>query len=479
MTGSCVVIGGSFAGLFAAAAAAASGQSVTIVERDTRLDDAAPRPGVPQGTQPHVLLYRGLLAMEDLLPGLHADLASAGALQTSTSDIAWLGEHGWLRYGLDGYPMTTLSRPLLELVVRRRVAAHPSVTTVTGRRVVALSGRSGRRSRREARPEAAWSVELDDGSSLAAQLVIDASGRTSRLPNWLAELGATPAPATSIDIRMGYATREYVGTAPLPVGVAVVAAAPHDPRGGLILPVEDGRWLVTAVGTGDQRPPRDVAGFEAHLRGLRDPVLAQLADGGTPTGEVHVHRQTGNVRRAYETLDDLPPGLLVVGDALCAFDPVYGQGITVAACEAAALRAALTGPDPYRPGWERRLQRSFAKLVELPWAIATSEDLRFPGDHAGQTRRQRLIGAWTRQLGLLAAHGDARAQNTLGAVYQLMADPRQLMHPALVRDVVRARLRGLGPPNPRPSALVAQRRGEPPAPGTHPSTSPAARSDRA
>jgi 2-polyprenyl-6-methoxyphenol hydroxylase-like FAD-dependent oxidoreductase len=445
---SCIVIGGSFAGLFAAAAAAQSGLEVTIIERDTRLDQAAPRPGVPQSPQPHVLLYRGLLAMEDLLPGLRQDLGTAGALATSTGEIAWLGEHGWLRYGLDGYPLMSVSRPLLELVVRRRVAAHPGVTTLAGRRAVALRGRPAVGS---ATP---WSIELDDGTSLTAHLVIDASGRTSRLPQWLGDLAATSPPSTTIDIRMGYATREYVAPRqPLPVGVAVVAATPQDPRGGMIMPIEGGRWLVTAVGAGNFRPPRDTAGFETHLRSLRDPVLAQLAEDASPAGDVHIHRQTANVRHGYETLDDLPPRLLVVGDALCAFDPVYGQGISVAACEAIEIRNALIGTDQSRPGWERRLLRSFAKIVELPWSIATTEDLRFPGDHAGQTRRQKIVGVWTRQLGRLAAHGDVRAQNTLSSVYQLMADPRLLFHPALFVAAARAKLRGLGKPNPRPQGL--------------------------
>jgi 2-polyprenyl-6-methoxyphenol hydroxylase-like FAD-dependent oxidoreductase len=453
VTESCLVIGGSFAGLFAAAAAAQSGLDVTIVERDAQLDLPVPRPGVPQSTQPHVLLYRGLLAMEDLLPGLRQDLTGAGALATSTGEIAWLGEYGWLQHGVDGFPLVSVSRPLLEVVVRRRVAALAGVTTLAGRRAVALRGPPAVGS------AAPWIVELDDGTAATAHLVIDASGRTSRLPQWLGDLAATPPPTTTIDIRMGYACRVYVAPVqPLPVGVAVVAAVPHDPRGGMIMPVEGGRWLVTAVGAGMFRPPRDPDGFEAHLRSLRDPVLAQLADTASPAGDVQIHRQTANFRQGYETLGDLPPRLLVLGDALCAFDPVYGQGISVAACEAVEIRNALTGTDPSRPGWERQLLRSFAKIVELPWSIATSEDLRFPGDHAGQTRRQRVVGAWTRQLGLLAAHGDVRAQNTLSAVYQLMADPRVLFHPALFVAAARAKLRGLGRPNPRPRVLYT---GEP------------------
>jgi hypothetical protein len=188
-----------------------------------------------------------------------------------------------LLYGLDGFPLISVSRPLLELVVRRRVAAHPGVTTLAGRRAVSLRGRPAVGS---ATPR---SIELDDGTSLTAHLVIDASGRTSRLPQWLDDLAASSPPSTTIDIRMGYASREYLAPAqPLPVGVAVVAATPQDPRGGMIMPIEGGRWLVTVVGAGQFRPPRDTAGFEAHLRSLRDPVLAQLAETALPAGDIHI-----------------------------------------------------------------------------------------------------------------------------------------------------------------------------------------------
>ncbi len=168
--------------------------------------------------------------MEDLLPGLGRDLARAGALATSTGEIAWLGEHGWLQYSLGGFPLMSVSRPLLELVVRRRVAAHAGVTTLAGRRAVALRGRPAVGS---ATP---WSVELDDGTSVTAHLVIDASGRRSRLPQWLGDLAATSPPSTTIDIRMGYACREFVAPSqPLPVGVRcgrVSRTTLASPRGG-------------------------------------------------------------------------------------------------------------------------------------------------------------------------------------------------------------------------------------------------------
>jgi hypothetical protein len=141
----------------------------------------------------------------------------------------------------------------------------------------------------------------------------------------------------------------------------------------------------------------------------------------------------------------------VLGDALCAFNPVYGQGITVAACQAVALRAALkSGVGPSVLG---RLQRRFARLAALPWSIAAGQDLRLPTSEGGESRAQSLFGVWAGEVGRLAAHGDARATMALARVYHLMASPMVLAHPGLLLASVRARVRGAGRPNPRPPIL--------------------------
>ncbi len=172
-----------------------------------------------------------------------------------------------------------------------------------------------------------------------------------------------------------------------------------------------------------------------------------------PISDVAVHRQTGNHRHHYERVADWPDGLIVVGDALCAFNPIYGQGITVAACEALLLRRAMaTG---LKPGYARRLLRQFAGVVSLPWTIATSEDLRYPTSTGRQSLPQALLGRWARYLGRLAVHGDRRAHTVLISVYHLVGSPALLFHPALGAAALRARLTGYGPPAPRPAVLDA------------------------
>ncbi len=435
-----VVVGASFAGLLAAAAAALAGHEVTLLERDELPVEPAPRRGVPQGRQPHVLLRRGLLAMESLLPGLERELLEAGGVRFNTGSMPWLGEYGWLPRGDHGYEIVSLTRPRLEHLVRGRVAALPRIRFSTG---VTVSGL--RRDRR------GWDVVTRGGPSRRADVVLDASGRTSRLPVWLADAGIDVPEPASVDAVLGYACRTYRGEAPLATGV-VVAATPGAPTGALALPVEQGRWLVCAVGYGDLRPTRDVAEFTPFLSRLRDPCVADLVDGLEPDGDVAIHRSTANRRFEYGRSPEWPPGLLVVGDAMCAFNPVYGQGITVAACQAELLRTALTAMPPTVAA-TRALQRRLAAVADLPWAVATSEDLRMPTSAGTQDARQRLMARWTRRLSRLGAAGDRPSLHTISTVYHLMGPPRLLFSPPVVASVGRSLVRGVPPSVGRPSIL--------------------------
>lgn len=438
------IIGASLAGMFAAAACVGEGRRVVVLERDVLPPHPVPRPGVPQGHQPHIVLHRGLLALEDLLPGVGADLHAAGALTLDTGDLAWLAASGWAPYRRPSFHILSVTRPLLEHVVRSRVLALPGVELRAGSRVESLA---------RTESSAVWQLTTADGDATEADLLIDASGRSSRLPAWLRELGWGAVRVTEVDARVGYATRAYAVPPETvePAGV-VVLQTPATLAGGLALPVEGGRWLVAAVGSGPRRPPRDAEGFDAFLNQLADPAVAEVAAQGSPVGEVRVHRQTANRRHHYERLRPWPTGLLVMGDALCAFNPVYGQGITVAASQALALRDALRA-DRHPLG--RRLQRRFSGLAAVPWAIATSEDVRLPTSDGRQPVLQRLPGEWAQELGRLAAHGDERAATAMARVYHLMAPPWALWHPALVAASLRARLVGCGPANPRPPILRA------------------------
>jgi len=388
-----------------------------------------------------VFLHRGLLAAEELLPGLRQDILDAGAIRFDTGDLAWLGQFGWNTREVNVFHVLSTSRPLLEALIRRRVAALAGVEIRATTEVVGL-----------ARPQGRWQVHLRQGSPIEADLVIDASGRASRLQNWLAGLGHADVKTTEIDARIGYATRVYRGDADLAeIPGIIMVPTPAEPAGGGALPIEDGRWLIGGIGAGDRRPPREIEAFESFLATLRDPALFDLARRLTPIGGVAIHRQTANRWHHYERSRDWPDGLLVVGDALCAFNPVYGQGITVAAVEAVTLRDALR-KGPTR-GWCGRLLRHFARDIALPWSVATGTDLTFDSCPQSPSRWAAVSRKWTDELWYLAAHGDRRAVRTLGGVYHLMLPGWRALHPGLAFAAIRRRVGRSPSAVPRPGSL--------------------------
>ncbi len=443
-----VVIGASLAGLFAAAAGAAAGHRVVLLDRDELDADTLAHPGVPHGRQPHVFLLRALDAAEDLLPGLGADLRARGAVEFDGARLAWLGEDGWAPVRSSGRAGLTMSRQLFEQAVRRRVLALPEVRLESGRSVTGLQ--------RSDPPVAPWRV-LTPAGEFPADVVVDASGRGSRLPAWLTALGvfADPAdvPTQQVDARIGYSVREYTNVPDLDgVSGIVVSSTPETGRGGLALPLEGGRWQVLASGSGANRPPRDVDGYEAALRALRDPALADLAARSTPVGDVLIYRRTGNRRRRYETCRTWPAGLLAVGDSLVSLNPVFGQGIAVAAIQALVLRDGLSHGRLTVKG-TRSLQRRLARKAVLPWAIAVGQDLRYPTTDGDQNRAQKLTSDWVRELRRLASSGNDRAHLTVVGLFNMVVSPAALLHPALVAGVIGHRLRGRTSTVARPAAL--------------------------
>jgi 2-polyprenyl-6-methoxyphenol hydroxylase-like FAD-dependent oxidoreductase len=435
------VIGASFAGMFAAAAAAAAGGEVTMLERDVLPDTPEPRRGVPQSRQPHVLLHRGVLAMQHLLPELVDDLATAGAHRLDTGHLPWLSPDGWMPANDVSYEVYSLSRPLLELLVRRRVLSLPNVTLRQGLRVDGLS-RSGRE----------WQVHLLGGDRLEADVVIDASGRSSRLPNWLSAVDYPSPPVELIEARLGYASRRFRnnGAMALRTGV-VVLATPDRPRGALALPIEEDRWLVLENGYGDHRPGRDPAAFEHFLTTLPDPALARLVARLEPDGDVAIHRQTGNQRRGYGRRGPWPGGLLVLGDALCAFNPIYGQGISVAACQAEVLHKAIHHLTSGRA--TRRWQAKITAITDFPWAVSTSEDLRYPSANGRQNLMQRGMARWTARMSRLAVGGNQACLSAFADAYHLMGSPFRMFTPQVAGPVFRSMVAGFPAPASRPAVL--------------------------
>ena len=335
-----VVVGGSVAGMLAARVLSDHFDAVTLLERDRFPESPAARKGLPQGRHAHGLLERGRVVMERFLPGLTGELVRAGAEPLDwTQDAAWMSPYGWYVRFPGDLLLLASTRDLIDWGVRRRVAALPNVRIQQGADVAGLilgPGDGARVAGVQLRSRAADAEVDHGGSELAADLVVVADGRNSRLPDWLTALGYEPLEETVVNSFQGYASRFYRRPAEFVSdwkALYIQQAPPADPRGGIVIPVEEGRWLVSLVGGDGDYPPTDEAGFLAFARSLRSPALYEAIVGADPLTSIAGQRATENRLRHCDRLGRFPDGVVAVGDAACAFNPVYAQGMTAAALE--------------------------------------------------------------------------------------------------------------------------------------------------
>ncbi|HEY4020749.1 MAG TPA: FAD-dependent monooxygenase [Pseudonocardiaceae bacterium] len=426
-----VVIGAGMAGLLAAHVLSGHFHRVTIVDRDRLPAEPSYRKGVPQSRHTHLLLGLGLSSLEQLLPGLRQELLAAGAVPLELpGDAGWLTPAGWCERFPDGLPFVSASRDLIEWTVRGRVLAGPRVDLMTATEVTALlpsaDGRGVSGVRLSSR---------DDGTSsdLSADLVLDASGRGSRAPDWLTELGWPTVGELSAPTGVGYTSRFYRN--------------PHDPeqdwkflllqtrppehtRSGMLLPVDGDRWMVSLVGVGGDHPPTDEAGFLEFARTLRSPLLYEAIRDAEPLTPIHGFRVPDSRRRRYDKLRRWPTGFALVGDAVCSLNPMYAQGMSIAAATALVLDNELR-----RRGTAlgRRFQHRVAKVAADAWLVASGEDLRYlVGEE--QVRRPPYLALMQKFFDrvLLAGGRDARVNSALVLVLNLQASPWSLLRPAIV-----------------------------------------------
>jgi 2-polyprenyl-6-methoxyphenol hydroxylase-like FAD-dependent oxidoreductase len=463
--GHAVVVGGSMAGLLAARVLANHFEQVTLVERDALTDSVQTRKGVPQGRMLHVLLPRGREIVERLFPGYGHELETAGAVSVRVpTDALMLTPAGWLDRRATGWPLLSASRPLFEWAVRRRLRELPGVTILDRHDVTSLltSRDGGQVTGVTLRP-------LDEPSDdpagtpqqLAADFVIDASGRGSRTPTWLADAGYVKPTETHVDPNIAYASRIYR----IPEGfsadwqlVMLTSAPPSIPRTGYLFPIENGQWMVGLMGATGQHPPTDEGGFAAFTRSLRHPVIADALAAAEPVTPIRGYRGTANRLWHYERMRRWPERFVVLGDAVCAFNPIYGQGMSTAAVAAETLDACLRAQRRRRPaddldGLARRFQRRLAHRNADPWMLSTGEDLRYPtttGMRVTAVMRlqhrylDRVVAATTR---------DPATADSLAQVVGMLARPTSLFAPRILAAVARTQAYGdSAPASPAPPA---------------------------
>jgi len=429
-----VVLGASMAGLLAAKVLSDSYGQVTVIDRDELPEASTHRRGVPHGRHIHGLLARGQQALEELFPGLTGELVAhgvpAGDMQADTR-LFFSGHR--LRQAPAGLVVLCASRPVLEGRVRARVRALPNVRLVDRCDVVGLATTPDRR-----RVTGARLLRRADGSAeeaLGADLVVDATGRGARTPAWLEALGYPRPEREQVRVGLGYASRIYrLPPDALGGDLAVLhAATPRHPRAAALQVLEGDRWMVTLAGILGDHPPTDPVGFLDFARSLRFPDIYQAVRDAEPLDDPVAFRFPASVRHRYEKLDRFPGGLLVMGDAVASFNPIYGQGMSVAALEALALRRHLEhGTAPRPRNWFREL----ARVVDVPWDIAAGGDLVFPGVQGRRTAKVRLVNAYLARLHAAAAH-DADLAGAFLRVAGLVAPPGSLLRPGVAARVLR------------------------------------------
>jgi 2-polyprenyl-6-methoxyphenol hydroxylase-like FAD-dependent oxidoreductase len=455
-----IVIGGSMAGLLAARVLSEHFERVTIIERDPLIDDAKPRKGAPQGRHVHALLAGGAAIVGAYFPGLFAALAQDGSLQVRVADIRryQLG----MRVAAVPSPVKTLwqSRPFLEQHVRTALSARNNVQILDRCSVTRLLTDG----------ERVTGVVLRHGSGqqceeeLAASLVVDASGRGSRAPQWLASLGYGQVEESRVKIDVGYASRIYRCPAQLKSDWRVLITLgnpPDNKRAGVIFPIEGGYWMVTLAGWQRDYPPNDDAGFLEYARSLARPDLYEAIKEAEPITPIAEYKYSANRWRHFERLTRQPEGFIAMGDAVCAFSPVYGQGMTVAAIEAKTLDTCLREQQSRKgnhqtTSFPQRFQKAIAKEIKTPWVLSTGEDLRYPGTEGRRSLGTRFFNWYMRRvIGLTASH--PQVAEAFFQVYHLLKPLTALFEPRIVWAVMSGELlsRQQKPGGPRPPDVAS------------------------
>ena len=449
-----IVIGGSMAGLITTRVLTNHFDKVTLIERDPMPDSPEARKGVPQMRHVHVLLKRGETILAKYFPGVVDELVGAGSnLLDMAGDTRWYHFGGWKPRFKSGMEFLSQSRPLLEWKIRSRVATTPGVeirpeTTVEG--YLFDDSRS--------RVTGVRLLPKTEGASeeqLLADLVVDASGRGSRTPQWLGAAGYAEPEETTIKVDIGYATvfMRLPETLKRDWKVLFVYMLPPQTRLGVLLPVEDGQHMSTVVGWFGDHCPADKAGYLEWTKGMPSLEYYEAikdAEWLTPTA---IHKFPANRRRHYESMSRFPDGLVVIGDALCSFNPIYGQGMTTASLGGATLDEALqdharTSPGNVR-GFSVPFQKRLAKVIDPPWMGVLAEDFRYEQAEGKRPFWVKAMGWYTSRVYRLT-HVDERVSRRFLQVMHLMEKPWILFEPYVLRKVLT-----LGPEAPAPAAAPA------------------------
>ncbi|MBL1084983.1 FAD-dependent monooxygenase [Streptomyces actinomycinicus] len=438
--GRAVVVGGSYAGLVTARVLADFFGEVVLVERDAVDEDTGTHPGAPQGHHAHAMLARGGEILERLFPGLREELRQAGApVFDYGEDVDFLLPAGFAPRKRTGIRIQSFTRDELERRLRRKVLARPEITLRASTRCTGLTrdpaGRvSGVTCARQG---------TDEPFEVTADLVVDASGRSSALGDWLGAMGIAVPPKRTVKAKVTYTSMKFDRPGdghpdhPDYYVAYQMPFAPQVSRAGVLLAVEGNRWTCSLFGF-EEQPPTDDEGYLAYAESLGNPRLARHIARRTVQEPTHRYTNVENRWRLYHKVRDWPDGLIAVGDSVCVFNPVYGQGLTVAAMEAELLHGMLAGrraAGKSPAGLAGDFQKRLGRLLLAPWTLSTNADLMWSPEHAPPAAR---FAHWYNAHLFRAAVRDAAVWSRFARVVNMVASPAVLFHPAVALKVLAA-----------------------------------------
>ena len=432
-----IVMGASIGGLMTAKVLSKHFKKVIIIEKDEVNRQPESRKGQLHTRHLHGLLPGGLNVMLQYFPDLTQALAEHGANVCDFGDtMVWQTYGGYRQQLTMNLVGVTMSRALLEHLIRERVLSQSNIELMDKTMIKRLE------------------TSLDNGtvngvvietkgndtpSVLKANLVVDVTGRNSRSPQWLKEMGFGELPISEVKVNVGYATRIYKRDVNDPLSnkwILHTPDAPNETRFGGVFPIEGERWVMSVGGWHGDKAPLDEAEHLAYVKSLGMPELYKIASTCEPLSEIYAYNFPSSLRKHYEKMKRFPKGYLVLGDAISSFNPTYGQGMTSASLQAIELDKLLTNPIS-----DDTLALTFfkkaAKVIDTPWSLAVGEDFRYAETEGPKPPAINFINKYISRVHRATLKDKVVCEAFLN-VMSLLKPPTSLFHPKIVWRVMRA-----------------------------------------
>ncbi|MDB5054451.1 MAG: monooxygenase FAD-binding protein [Bacilli bacterium] len=415
-----IVIGGSMSGMLAAKVLSGHFEKVTILEKDNIPEHPVYRKGVPHDRQAHIMNMKGEMIISKYFPGFYEEI-NKEIFKFGTKDLCFFHYGSWKLRCKTKVTNHFMSRPFLEHHIRRRLLQLSNIFFMQKYEVNELI------IDRKKNEVLGVLLKNQQGAfeKLHADLVIDASGRNTKVPGWLESEGYPKINEEKLEIDIGYSSQVFPRSQEYDFSVmSIYPKAPNGTKMGVIYPIEGNRWLVGIVGLLGNYPAHTNEGFLEFVKSLDRPDIYNIIRNQSPLSSVSTHRFPSNLRRYYERSSKLPINLVVVGDALCSFNPIYAQGMCVAAMESELLDELLFRKSTFR-NFSDYYFKKVSKIIDVAWLASVSEDLRYPNITGRRSLKIKFLNWYMAQIFELASI-DSRICSTFYEVQSFIKKPAHL-----------------------------------------------------